>query len=284
MLIRGRPVPSRQPFGDAPTGSSPVGPMPKRLWRKFRWFVGTGLVVLLAAGCGLHDRSSHTPLARNYETFAPIGIPAKVRSFGDLSELDEDRIVAEYKSVFARPGKRGAVNILALSGGGPDGAYGAGVLNGWSSTGQRPEFDIVTGISTGALIAPFAFLGPDYDAAIHRFYTTTDTTRVARFRVLGALVGGGALADNKPLKAAIDQELTDEILGKIGKEHRKGRRLIIGTTNFDAERPVLWDIGALASVGTPQSYEMVRKVILASAAIPVFFTPVRIPVTDGRPS
>ncbi len=208
-------------------------------------------------------------------------MPSDVRTFGDISELDEESIVTEFKSVFARPGKQGSVNILALSGGGPDGAYGAGVLNGWTETGQRPQFDVVTGISTGAIIAPFAFLGPEYDAAIRRFYTTTDTTRVARFRVVGALVGGGALADNKPLADAIAEELTDAIIRKIGQEHQKGRRLIVGTTNIDAERPVLWDIGALASADTPESFALVRKVILASAAIPVLFTPVRIPVTDG---
>lgn len=253
----------------------------QRPWHNARCLGGFFLIAILAAGCTAHDRTSLTPSGNDYESFVPLGVPSDIRTFGDISEFDEDSIVAEFKSVFARPGKQGGVNILALSGGGPDGAYGAGVLNGWTETGQRPRFDVVTGISTGAIIAPFAFLGPEYDAAIRRFYTTTDTTRIARFRVAGALLGGGALADNKPLADAIAEELTDAIIQKIGQEHQKGRRLIVGTTNIDAERPVLWDIGALASAGTPESFALVRKVILASAAIPVLFKPVRIPVTDG---
>lgn len=265
-------------------GGDPAGHLTQklnRIWWRARLFGFLFLLAILAAGCATHDRAFLAPSEDDYESFAPVGVPSDIRTFGDISEFDEESIVTEFKSVFARPGKQGGVNILALSGGGPDGAYGAGVLNGWTETGERPQFDVVTGISTGAIIAPFAFLGPEYDAAIRRFYTTTDTTRIARFRVVGALIGGGALADNKPLADAIAEELTDDIIRKIGQEHQKGRRLIVGTTNIDAERPVLWDIGALASAGTPESFALVRKIILASAAIPVLFQPVRIPVTDG---
>ncbi|QBF31555.1 patatin-like phospholipase family protein [Thalassococcus sp. S3] len=240
------------------------------------------LLAFFAAGCAVHDRTDLTPTATTYERFEPVGAPADVRTFGDISNLEADEVITEFREGFSRAGRRGAINILALSGGGPDGAYGAGVLSGWTATGRRPEFDIVTGISTGAIIAPFAFLGSDYDASVRRFYTTTDTKQVATFRVMAALLGGGALADNAPLAEAIARELTDDIILKIAEEHRKGRRLVIGTTNFDAERPVLWDIGALADARTPAAFELVRKVILASAAIPVVFTPVRIPVTDGE--
>lgn len=240
------------------------------------------LLSSLLAGCAVHNRTQVTPTEATYQQYAPVGVPADIRTFGDVSDANEEQIIAEFKSVFTRRGKTGGLNILALSGGGPDGAYGAGVLNGWTATGRRPEFDIVTGISTGAIIAPFAFLGSDYDAAIRRFYTTTDTKGVAKFRVAAALIGGGALADNAPLERAIAQELTNDIIRQIGEEHRKGRRLIIGTTNFDAERPVLWDVGELAQANTPEAFALVRKVILASAAIPVFFKPVRIAVTNGK--
>lgn len=239
------------------------------------------LLASLLANCTSHDRTEATPTSANYQKFSPVGVPLDIRTFGDVSDVNEDEFVAEFLSVFTRPGKTGGLNILALSGGGPDGAYGAGVLNGWTATGKRPEFDIVTGISTGAIIAPFAFLGSEYDGALRRFYTTTDTSRVARFRVIPAVIGGGALADNAPLERAIAQELTDQIISKIGEEHVKGRRLIIGTTNIDAERPVLWDIGELASANTPEAFALIRKIVLASAAIPVFLKPVRIPVTDG---
>ncbi|MBY5934949.1 patatin-like phospholipase family protein [Tateyamaria omphalii] len=237
--------------------------------------------VLILAGCGVHDRALLTPDAATYEGFEPVGVPYAVRAFGDLSGPQNAGIVDDLTAALRQRGNSNGLNILALSGGGPDGAYGAGVLNGWTATGQRPEFDIVTGISTGAIIAPFAFLGPDYDGSLTRFYTTTDTTRIARFRILPAVISGGALADNAPLARAIEEELTDAHIRRIGEEHRKGRRLIIGTTNMDAERPVLWDIGELANVNTPEAFALVRRVILASAAIPVFFQPVRIPVSDG---
>lgn len=238
-------------------------------------------MALILAGCASHDRQSLTPTAETYESFAPVGVPLEVRAFGDLSGADNDLIVADLTKALAKRSDGDGINFLTLSGGGPDGAYGAGVLNGWTATGERPEFDLVTGISTGAIIAPFAFLGPEYDASIKRFYTTTDTTRIARFRVLPALFSGGALADNAPLLRAIEAELTDDHIRKIAEEHKKGRRLIIGTTNLDAERSVLWDIGELAAQNTPEAFTLVRRIILASAAIPVFFQPVRIPVSDG---
>ncbi|WP_189369140.1 patatin-like phospholipase family protein [Tateyamaria omphalii] len=238
-------------------------------------------MAVFVASCGIHDRQFLTPSPDTYEAFAPVGVPVSVRAFGDLSGADSAAIVDDLTRALKQRGNRTGLNILALSGGGPDGAYGAGVLNGWTATGERPEFDIVTGISTGAIIAPFAFLGPDYDASLTRFYTKTDTTRIARFRVLPAVFSGGALADNAPLARAIEEELTDAHIRKIAEEHRKGRRLIIGTTNMDAERSVLWDIGELAKVGTPEAFGLVRRIILASAAIPVFFQPVRIPVSDG---
>ncbi|MEJ6393860.1 patatin-like phospholipase family protein [Gymnodinialimonas sp. 2305UL16-5] len=222
------------------------------------------------------------PDASTYENYLPVGMPADVRFFGDNTDLEATQIANELRGAVAAHHGTGGVNFLALSGGGANGAFGAGILSGWSATGARPEFDIVTGISTGAIIAPFAFLGSGYDAALQRFYTQTRTRDVARFRVLGTVFAGQSLANNRPLQAAIRRELTDQMLTRIAEEHATGRRLIIGTTYVDAERPVLWDVGAIASVGTPDAYELARQVILASASIPLVFEPVQIDVTNGQ--
>ena len=239
------------------------------------------LPLSLLAGCATDFRELAAPSADNYEQFYPVGVPDDVRVFADFEEIHTSKFVSDLRDGLTKRKKSTGLNILALSGGAQDGAYGAGVLNGWSEKGTRPEFDVVTGISTGALIAPFAFLGPDYDGALERFYTTTDTERVADLTVMTALFGGGALATSEPLAHTIEMELKDDVLRAIATEHRKGRRLLVGTTNLDAERPVIWDIGYIATIGTPNAYRLIRKVILASASIPVVFNPIAIKVTDG---
>lgn len=232
-------------------------------------------------GCASHNRDGVVPDVQSYELFRPVGMPGDVRVYSDAGSQDTDLLISEFRQAMHRHPAGEGVNLLALSGGGPNGAYGAGVLSGWSQSGRRPRFDVVTGISTGAIIAPFAFLGPDYDEALKRFYTTTNTSQVARFRVLGAMLGGGSLARSQPLAQAINRELSNSVLAAIAREHEAGRRLLIGTTNIDAERPVIWDVGRIASFGTPEAYGLVRKIILASASIPAVFEPVVIPVTDG---
>ena len=167
---------------------------------------------------------------------------------------------------------------LALSGGGANGAFGAGFLKGWSSTGQRPVFKIVTGVSTGALMAPFAFIGPEYDLALQQFYTTTRSRDIFQLRstfgLLWQLMAGEALADTRPLQAMIAQHVDDELLRRVADAHRRGRRLYVGTANIDAPRFVVWNMGAIADSGRPDALELFRKVMLASASIPVAFPPV----------
>lgn len=239
------------------------------------------LSLVLVACAGSYDRTNVTPTAETYEGFYPAAASAEVRQFEDGGAASLASLGSQLQPTLAQvPDGRG-LNILALSGGGQHGAYGAGVLNGWTASGQRPDFDIVTGISTGSLIAPFAFLGSEYDARLKRFYTQTTTRDVARLDVAGAIFGRGFLGKTTPLRAAIERELTDDLITEIGAEHRKGRRLLVGTTNIDAERPVLWDIGQLAQIETPQARALIRDVILASAAIPVVFPPITIEVTDG---
>jgi predicted acylesterase/phospholipase RssA len=143
---------------------------------------------------------------------------------------------------------------------------------------------VVTGISTGALIAPFAFLGPEYDAVLREFYTTITTNRVLVKRGLLAAVFDDALADNRPLKKLLAQVVDQRVIDGIAAEYAKGRVLLIGTTDLDARRAVIWDIGAIASSGHPRAADLIRSIMLASAAIPAAFPPALIDVeVDGKP-
>ena len=239
--------------------------------------------VFALSGCAaLYDRSALVPPADRYEDFEPVGFDRPVRIYDDADGEELEDLLASYRDWAAHwPGARQGIDILALSGGGQYGAFGAGVLAGWTEAGTRPRFDMVTGVSTGALVAPFAFLGPDYDDRLKRFYTQTSTKDILSVNIAGLFGGAGAVASTAPLAAAIERELDADLIRAIAREARAGRSLLIGTTNIDAERPVIWDIGAMAQVDTPEAHAMIRRVLLASAAIPIAFEPVRIPVTDG---
>ncbi len=172
-------------------------------------------------------------------------------------------------------------NVLCLSGGGSFGAYSAGVLVGWTERGDRPQFDVVTGISTGALIAPFAFLGPKYDHLLKAFYTSVENRDVYRIRPLWALFGQ-SFADNAPLAAKIDAMLTPEILRDLAAAHRQGRRLYVGTTEQEGKQFVVWDVGMMACRDAPGDRDLIAKVLLASTALPGLFPPTPIDVdVDG---
>jgi predicted acylesterase/phospholipase RssA len=162
---------------------------------------------------------------------------------------------------------------LALSGGGGSGAFGAGVLNGWSDSGTRPEFTIVSGVSTGALIAPFAFLGPDYDARLRQVYTNGEAQNlIGQPNPLGVLFGPGAF-DRERLRRLVERYLDDDLIRAIAREDQKGRRLLVVTTNLDAQRAVVWDMGAIAASGEPNAFDLFREVLTASASVPVVFAP-----------
>ncbi len=172
---------------------------------------------------------------------------------------------------------------LALSGGGANGAFGAGLLKGWSEAGTRPAFSIVTGVSTGALIAPFAFVGPEYDGHLEKLFTTTHTEDIFRLRALLSIFGGDSFSDTSPLWELLARYIDEAFLGRVAGEHAKGRSLWIGTTNLDAQRPVIWDMGAIAASKHPRAAELFRAVMLASSAIGGAFPPVYIPVeADGQ--
>jgi hypothetical protein len=169
--------------------------------------------------------------------------------------------------------------VLVLSGGGGFGSFGAGILNGWTASGTRPDFKIVTGISTGALIAPFAFLGPDYDEPVKDAFTTIEGgSDILIFRGLIKILFSESLADSKPLSELIAGFVDEEFLAKIALEHERGKRLFVGTTNMDSQRFVAWNMGAIAAHANPQALQLFRGVLLASASIPVAFPPVMIRV------
>ena len=175
-------------------------------------------------------------------------------------------------------------HALALSGGGSSGAFGAGILNGWSAAGTRPDFKIVTGISTGALIAPFSFLGPGYDEQLKTVYTTTQTQDILeRLNLFRILFQGEAFARTTPLKNLIKTHFDTGFLAAVAAAHNQGRRLYVGTTHMDAQMLVVWNMGVIANSNHPDSLALFRKVILASSSIPAAFPPVFIEVElDGR--
>ena len=177
----------------------------------------------------------------------------------------------------------GRFNVLVLSGGGAYGAYPAGVLAGWSEAGTRPQFDVVTGVSTGALVGTLAFLGPARDPDLRRLYTQlTERDVFARRPGLAALLSD-ALADSRPLGRLIDREVDAALLRQVAAEHARGRRLYVGTTHLDARRLVVWDMGAIAARGRPEDLALFRKVLLASASLPGLLPPVAIPIeVDGK--
>jgi hypothetical protein len=249
------------------------------------------IVALASAACSHPDRLPSVPRADTARA-QPLGIP-NARFFADsdasLMIQEGTRALAREIETLRAEGKNPSrtnlppAYFLAVSGGGDNGAFGAGLMNGWSETGTRPEFKIVTGVSTGALIAPFAFLGPAYDPALKEVYTTMTADKVFRARGLTAALFDDAMADTSPLAAVIAKYADDKMFAAIAREYNEGRLLLIGTTDLDAQRPVIWNVGAIAASGKPGALQLFQKILRASAAIPGLFQPVMIDVElDGK--
>lgn len=246
------------------------------------------LISALQTGCAASIIRNPVPQSL-VEQAEPPGFK-QIRAWGDAKPKNVDKMMAlkakqmrEHRPQYFKPEIRATLNYLALSGGGSAGAFGAGLLVGWTASGKRPEFDIVTGISTGALIAPFAFLGPAYDTQMREVYTKYSTKQLIEPQLLSAIFGGIAVADNSELAQLIARYVDGDLLVAVAREHSRGRRLLIGTTNLDAQRPVIWNMGLIASSGNPRALELFRRVLLASAAIPGLFPPVLIRVkADGK--
>jgi len=252
---------------------------------------------VLQRAFGLILIGSATIMVAGCATFAPRNVlPQAIASRGELEGFHNIRFWGDASArdiaatVMADPlntDKRSVsgihrplANLLAISGGAEDGAFGAGLLVGWSETGTRPTFDLVTGVSSGALIAPFAFLGRERDNQLREIFTKYGRKDIFTYNVSGILAGA-ALADDTPLSKLIEKYVDEAFIRDIARERMKGRILLIGTTNLDAQRPVLWDMGRIAMSNNPEAILLFRKILLASATLPGVFAPVRIQVHVG---
>jgi len=221
----------------------------------------------LPKGARTVEQDARTPFtAEQQEAAVALGL-LDARAWGD-SETDFRRLLPQASGPW-----------LAISGGGSDGAFGAGVLAGWSQSGTRPEFAVVTGVSIGSLIAPFAFLGSAYDEELRKNFTTITAADVFEDRKTR-----DSLFDSWPLRRLIEQRVTTKLLSDIAAEHRRGRRLLVATTNLDAGRRVVWNMGVIAQQGDEKALKLFRDILLASCGIPGIFSSVAIDVAaDGKP-
>ena len=195
--------------------------------------------------------------------------------------LDASRDVPADFAPALKTGQR--LEYLALSGGGGNGAYGAGVLGGWTLSGTRPAFNAVSGVSTGALIAPFAFLGPSYDGVLRDIYTDGAAGSLVAAPNIGTAAFGSSLFGSRHLLDLVSRYVDAAIVEAIAREHAAGRRLYVVTTNVDSKRGVVWNIGAIAASGRSDAIDLIRKVLAASASVPLAFAPQLIDVAaDGR--
>lgn len=259
--------------------------MTMSVWR--RLVLMTMAVQLGVAGCSTPGRLPAVPTA---------SVPIASASLGNVRYLvsrETDSFAAEARATLQRErdwlASQGRADqplppayFLAISGGGDNGAFGAGLLNGWTAAGTRPEFKVVTGISTGALIAPFAFLGPKYDHVLERVYTQTSGKDIFKSRGLIKGIFSDAMADTAPLASLISVYVNQSLLDEIAAEQAKGRVLLIGTANLDSLEPVIWNMTSIAASKDPRSVGLFRQILLASASIPGAFPPQMINVDlDG---
>ena len=255
------------------------------------WLAVAGLGAILLQGCGALERREAVPPGSTEAAVTPGAPDSRYWVDRDIDPMVRDGMqsIQLEKAALAAAGKATGTlppaNFLAISGGGDAGAFGAGLLVGWTAHGTRPEeFKVVTGVSTGALIAPFAYLGPRYDEVLRHVYTSIGPRDIFDPRSILAAFTSDGLADNRPLWRLIAKYVTSDFLAEIAREHAKGRFLLIGTTNIDARRPVVWNMGAIASSKDPRALELFRNIMLASAAVPGAFSPVLIDVeVDGAP-
>jgi hypothetical protein len=246
-----------------------------------RRLLGPALAASLLTGC-VTARPRTTYTAADLAS-AQVLSGAPVRFWANGADKDYSRWNQSLKAQRAATGASLPRTLLAISGGADKGALSAGLLNAWTKRGDRPKFDIVTGVSTGALIAPFAFLGPDQDASLKAIYTGVDSRDIFRKQLLKGVLGGPSLLDSSPLQRLIARHVTHEFIQRIAAEHRSGRRLLVSTTNLDADRGVIWDLGAIADSDDPRRLHLFRQVLLASASIPGGFPPVHIEASsNGR--
>lgn len=253
----------------------------RRLNRLIR-AVSVVCVLIAAAGCSvLHPRN---PLPAEYAGRAnPAGYQG-IRDWGDHFSPVLQHSVETALQTESQPGNelgKTPIQYLALSGGGMNGAFGAGFLCGWSRHGSRPTFDFVTGISAGALLAPFAFLGAEQDGSLREIHSNLKPEALFRRKGLLRILRDDSALDTAPLRELLGRYVTEDFLQRVAAEHRRGRRLWIGTANLDARRPVIWDMGAIAASGQPDAVNLFIQVMMASSAVPGAFPPVYFQVEVG---
>jgi hypothetical protein len=233
------------------------------------------ILVVLVAGCASLPRTEFTELQQSIAQIP--GIPG-ARYWADASAEDFAPVI-HMREMRAVADTLGSMDFLAISGGAADGAFGAGILTGLTERGERPQFVFVSGVSAGALIAPLAFLGPAYDGELKKAWTSGIAARVGEGGVLSLLFSQDSrrLALYDLVASFVDQPM----LEKIAAEHRRGRRLAVVTTNIDAQRPVVWDLGAIAASGHPAALELFRNILTASSSVPGAFPPTQIEVEAG---
>jgi hypothetical protein len=244
------------------------------------------LLAAFIAGCSTPQRLPAVPLVDT--ALAEPAIPnARFMVGRDSKPFADEALAALHREQawLASQGRQGPLPpayYLVISGGGDDGAFGAGLLTGWTAAGTRPSFKVVTGVSTGALAAPFAFLGPDYDPMLEQVYTNISGRDV--FKKRGTIKGilGDGMADSAPLRRMVDHYVDRKLLDAIAAEYAKGRLLLVGTADLDALEPVVWNMTAIAASPDPQAPELFRRILVASASIPGLFPPVMIDVTVGN--
>ncbi len=244
------------------------------------------LLLLLLAGCAALGRLDAVPRAAEDDATV-LGLrQARYWGDGDASRFREAMLQAlrrerEWRLEHGMAARLPPAEFLAVSGGGENGAFGAGLLLGWTAAGTRPMFKAVTGISTGALTAPFAFLGPAYDKQLMEVYTTLSAKDILRRRGIMGVLFEDAFADTTPLRDTVARYVDHAMLEAIAAEHAKGRVLLIGTTNLDARRPVIWNLGEIAASRHPGALGLIHDILVASAAIPGAFPPVMIEAEAG---
>jgi Patatin-like phospholipase len=232
---------------------------------------------LIVIGCVALPRQPDPPTGA--EDATPPGFHETVRYVADSQATYRMR----SKQVRARLHEamgRGPLNMLALSGGGAGGSFGAGVLVGWSRRGTRPQFDIVTGVSVGALYAPYAFLGSSWDDQLVRAFPRSRLEHLLQHSLLSTLFGA-SLYRGKPLHDLVDGFVTPELLEAVARESSKGRLLLVATADLDKQAMVIWDLGAVARQGDDRARQLFRDVLIAAASIPGVFPPVMIQVQRG---
>lgn len=233
------------------------------------------LSLCFLAGCGNLPRANYVPENESHITVEGV---ENARVWADASPDELRRTFGSRPPANEHPTK--VVKILAISGGGAGAAYGAGLLAGWSAQGDRPEFDVVTGVSAGALLAPFAFLGTRYDPVLKDVFSGAATEPLNRGVTPISVVFGDSLSNGTALRNLIDRFVTRQLLDAIALEYSQGRLLFVMTANLDAQRPVVWNMGAIAASRSPQALHLFRQVLLASASVPGYYPPVKISVAS----